>query len=220
MANFALTMQRIGLFLFLAFLGVTAESQSLPGEGMVRKSMSLAPRRKPAFGVTIGSEFTAVKGYGSALNTFITPRVSYDLSRRFSVGGGVSVVRTDYFNVVPYYGEHVSQSTSGNYYSATLFVNGTYRVNERLTLTGSAFKQFDLTPDPLPYNPFNPISRHGAQGVDFNIGYKVGRNMYFQAGFRYVDGASPYGYDSYRGNPFTGSPFGYGQQSWYGAPGW
>jgi hypothetical protein len=213
-------MQRTLLLFLLVFAASSAESQSLSRAGSASDSISLTPLRKPVYGVSIGSEFTMASGYGSALNTFVTPRVRFDLSSKFSIGGGFSLVRTDYFNAVPWYGEGNAQSTSGNFYSATLFVNGTYRFNDRLTVTGSAFKQFDLTPNPLPYNPFNPISRKGVQGVDLNVGYKVGRNMYFQAGFRYIDGASPYGTYPYNNSPFMGSPFGAGQQSFYGSPGW
>ena len=78
-------MRRTGLFLLLSLLSLAAECQSLAGASSATDSLSLAPRRKPAYGVTIGSEFTAVRGYGSALNTYITPRVSYDLSRKFSI---------------------------------------------------------------------------------------------------------------------------------------
>jgi len=170
------------------------------------------------YGATLGSEFTSIRGYGSALTTIIQPHFTYGLSKRFTIGGGISIIQTNYFNARPLWSSETSTAGSGNFTTGIVFVNGQYLVNDRLTISGSAFKQFPITKDPLPYNPFNPVSSKGAQGIDFNIGYRLGSNMYIQAGFRYTDGINPYHYDPFGGTGYLQDPF--GMKSVYGVPRW
>ena len=200
----------LALFLFIStrlFCQVSATDSSAAG------SPSPIQPGKFRYGATLGSEFAAVRGYGSALNTYIQPHFSYGLGKRFAIGGGFSIIQTNYFNARPLFGNETSAAGTGSFTSGVVFVNGQYFVNDRLTIYGSAFKQFPITKDPLPYNPFNPVSSKGAQGIDFNVGYRLGGNIYIQAGFRYTDGINPYYYDPFNRNgslndPFGTSPFG------------
>lgn len=212
-------MKRHTSIVILFILVMPVFSQVTSSDSMRSGEVRSFQPKKLNYGLALGSEFTTMSGYGSALNTYITPRVSYNLSKRFSIGGGISIIQTNYFNAGSYYPNEQNAFSNGNFTSAVLFVNGHYLVNDRLTISGSAFKQFPITKDPLPYNPFNPVSPNGAQGVDFNIGYKVGKNMYFQAGFRYSEGLNPYnpynpfGNDSFRSGT-TVPGFGFGNQGW------
>jgi hypothetical protein len=174
--------------------------------------------KKFDYGVTLGSEFSSMSGFGSALKTYVTPHVTYNLNKRLSIGGGFSIIQTNYFGAKPYFQSEQNAFSNGSYTSAMLFVNGQYIVNERLTVSGSAFKQFPITKDPLPYNPFNPVSSNGAQGIDFNVVYKVGRNVYIQAGFRYTDGVNPYNTNRYYSDPFQSGSFVPG--AGFGCPRW
>jgi hypothetical protein len=187
------------------------DTLSASGEGLLQP-------KKFDYGLTLGSQFTSVSGYGSSLNTYVTPRVSYNLSNRFRIGGGISIIQTNYFNAGSWFHNEQTRGSNGNYTSALVFVDGQYIVNKRLTIYGSAFKQIPITQDPLPYNPFNPVSSKGAQGINFNVGYKVGEHMYIQAGFRYSDGVNPYSADPFHQSPFMndafGSPAGYGIPRW------
>jgi hypothetical protein len=171
--------------------------------------------KKFDYGVTLGSEFITASGFGSGLNTYVTPHISYNLNKRLSIGGGFSVVQTNYFNASSYFQNEPNSFSNGSFTSAMLFVNGQYLVNDRLTIYGSAFKQFPITKDPLPYNPFNPVSPNGAQGINFNVGYKVGKNMYIQAGFRYTEGINPYNVHQFYNDPFQSGSYvpGYGMRN-------
>ena len=157
------------------------------------------------YSLSLGSEFSSFSGSGSGFSSWITPSVSYNVNKRLKLGGGISVINSNYFNVRPWFASESTDSRSGNFTNAAIFVNGEYLVNDRLSVFGSAFKVFPVTKEPLPYNPFNPISAKGAQGVDLNIGYRIGRNFYIQAGFRYSDGLSPY-----QSDPFSRDPFKHG----------
>jgi hypothetical protein len=174
--------------------------------------------RKVNYSVTLGSQFTAASGYGSALTTYITPRVSYNLSSRLRIGGGMSVIQTNYFKARSYFHNEQASFNNGNFTSAMIFIDGQYMVNNRLTLYGSAYKQFPVSKDPLPYNPFNPVSSRGAQGVNFDVVYKIGDHIYIQGGFRYSDGINPYYADPFNRNPFSNDS--YGPQPGFGIPRW
>ena len=176
--------------------------------------------KKINYNVTLGSEFTSFSGFGSALSTYITPRFSYNLNKRLSIGGGISVVQTNYFKARSSFQSEQATSGSGNgsFTSGMIFIDGQYLVNKRLTIYGSAYKQFPVTADPLPYNPFNPVSSRGAQGINLNMSYKIGEHILIQAGFRYSEGTNPY-----YANPFTRNPFlndSWRPSSGFGTPGW
>jgi hypothetical protein len=202
---------------------LTVLSAGLFAQSSLRDSLETGAARlyqpkKYHVGLSLGSEFTSVSGFGSGLTTRVAPTVSYNVSKRFQISGGISIATTNYFDVRSFYGDGTQAATSGNFTSATLFVSGSYLVNDRLTVTGSAFKMFPLTSDPLPYNPFNPVSRNGAQGIDFNVGYRIGNNMHIQAGFRYTEGVNPYYNDPFGSSPYMHDPF--GAYPGFGSPRW
>jgi hypothetical protein len=217
MVNFATVMKKLSVSLLLCCFLVPAFAQVSSGPGPGSEEYGFIPK-KYDYHLTLGSQFTTIQGFGSALNSWITPRVSYNLNRRFRVGGGITILQTNYINARPFYGEQGSAGSNAGFSSGTIFIEGQYLVNKRFTIYGSAYKQFPVTRDPLPYNPFNPVSPRGSQGIDFNVGYKVGENFYLQAGFRYSEGVNPYYPD-----PFSRNPFPYnssGPHSAFGIPRW
>ena len=212
-------MKQLSTFLFLLFLMVPAFSQvSTHDSAMAGLGGSLLQPKKIDYHVALGSQFTSVSGFGSALNTYITPRISYNVNKRLSIGGGISIIQTNYFRAQSFYQNEQTSYSNGNYTSAMLFVDGQYFVNKRLTIYGSAYKQIPITQDPLPYNPFNPVSSKGAQGINFNVGYRVGEHLYIQAGFRYSEGTNPYSNDPFNRNHFMNDSF--GSPSCFGVPRW
>jgi hypothetical protein len=206
-----------GFALFFFILNMMA-GQVLPDESTSTGNERLFQPKKFDYHLSLGSEFTTTSGFGSALNTYVTPSVSYTLNNRLRIGGGLSIIQTNYFNARSWYNETGTAGSSGNFTSALIYVDGQYLVNDRLSIYGSAFKQFAITPDPLPYNPFNPVSPNGAQGIDLSIGYKVSDHFSFQLGFRYSDGVNPYYQDPFNTNPFRTNAF--GSPSHFGAPRW
>ena len=211
-------MKRFSAFTVFFCLVIPVFSQVMRTDTMFGNGQHLFQPKKFNYNLTLGSEFSSFSGFGSALNTYVAPRVSYNVNKRLSIGGGISVIQTNYFNVKSYSRDGQPFSTSGNFTSGMIFVNGQYLVNDRLTISGSAYKQFPISKDPLPYNPFNPVSSRGAQGIDLNVGYRIGNNMYIQAGFRYSDGQNPYYADPFNRSPFMNDS--YGSQYGFGVPRW
>ena len=210
-------MKRSALTAFLCLFAIPMFCQTLAGDTGASGSFFFKPG-KFDYGVNLGSEFTSFSGFGSALSTQVAPHFYYNVNKRFRLGGGISVGTTHYMNARSWYQNEQSSPSNGYFTNATLFISGQYLVNDRLTISGSAFKIFPVTKDPLPYNPFNPVSRNGAQGVNFNVDYKVGEHMHIQAGFRYSQGLNPYGINSYNNDPFRQGSYLPGIGT--GNPGW
>jgi hypothetical protein len=141
-----------------------------------------------------GTWFSTSSGYGNGWGTFISPEISYSLSPRFRVTGGVSIVNTSFSGYRPYYEFFSGPSYHGDVTSAYLFISGQYLVNDRLTITGSAFKKFNIYESPGLNDPFFKDEPYGAS---LNVQYRLGRNVYLEGGIGYTNGAV----DPYYGNP-------------------
>jgi hypothetical protein len=211
-------MKKISSFVFLMLTVAPVFCQVMLNDSAFSNDERFFQPKKFDYHLTLGSQFTSASGFGSALNTYVTPHVSYNLNKRFSIGGGISIIRTNYFNARSYLRNEQTSGYSGNFTSAMIFVDGTYIVNNRLTIYGSAYKQLPVSKDPLPYNPFNPVSAKGAQGINFNVGYKVGEHVLIQAGFRYSEGVNPFYADPFSHNQSLNDSF--GVQPGFGIPRW
>jgi hypothetical protein len=211
-------MKRYTLLAIILYLATEAFCQRSMNDTVFGTDQFLFQPKKFDYHLTIGSQFTSVSGFGSGLNTYVTPGFSYNINTRLKIGGGISIIQTNYFNARSYLQEQQNYSTNGNFTSAMIFVDGQYIVNKHLTISGSAYKVLPLNNDPLPYNPFNPVSSTGAKGINFNIGYKVGDHINFEAGFHYSDGANPFYRDPFNTNPFV--PGTCGMTPSFGIPRW
>ena len=163
------------LLIFYSFLfsGVYAQSQSidtLPPSASSASSASahsynVLPLHQLHVGVQVGTQFTATSGYGSGLSTFLSPTLTYPVSKRFSISGGISIVNTTLYGVKPFYilpGEQSFPAFTGNITQATLWVSGQYLLSDRITLTGTVFKTIDILGQKPVNSPFynsNPAGR-------------------------------------------------------------
>ncbi len=211
-------MKRLSLLAFLLLFAAPVFCQVELGDIVSADNESLFQPKKLTCQLTLGSQFTSSSGFGSGLTTYVTPRLSYRLNNRLSIGGGVSIIQTGYFKARSYFQQEPAAVSNGNFTGALIFVDGTYLVNNRLSVYGSAYKQLPITQDPLPYNPFNPVSAHGAQGVNLNVSYRIGNNVFIQAGFHYAEGMNPHATDPFNRNPFLNNT--YEPYSAFGTPRW
>lgn len=158
-------------------------------------------------GIQAGTEFMSTSGYGSGFSTFLSPTLTYPISKKFIVSGGISIVNTSLYGFKHYYSFPEEKSYSGNITQAMLWVSGQYLLNDRITITGTAYKTIDIFGE-KPGN--SSFYRNNPQGAYLNIGYKISDNMQIEAGFGYSKGSNSYsfGYPGIRGfgssnyNPF------------------
>jgi hypothetical protein len=159
---------------------------------------------KPNVSVSLGSSFST---FGSGYNTFgtyIAPEISMPVSKKFSVSFGMGYSNM-FFNAPAESGIQGYNSSYGN-----LFVSGTYQVNEKLIVRGTAYKTFMLSP-PTTLKPINPqMIDFSSQGVRFDAEYKVSNHFKVGVSIEYREQNYPsfYDFNSNGLNNFGGSPFG------------
>jgi hypothetical protein len=198
---------KIGL-LFLSFVLFFIEgntqtvTDSLPPAAGVNPGYIPLPLHKLHVGVQVGTQFSTTSGYGSGFSTFLSPTLTYPVSKKFIISGGISVVNTSLYGYKPWYSFPEGQSYTGNITQAMLWISGQYLLSDRLTITGTAYKTFDIFGE-KPGN--SSFYRNNPQGAYFNVGYKINDFMHIEAGFGYSQGYHGYSY-GYPGLHGFGSP--------------
>jgi hypothetical protein len=133
--------------------------------------------------------------YGS----FLAPNYNFDLSRKFSVQAGFI------FSTLNTSGFSNSEGTSAmpkTLYNSFFYTQGTYKLSEKVFLTGGAYTSLLK---PLPSNTLNPAFNDFAKGGKIGIGYNINEksSVYFEMQFN--KGNSPF--NSYS-SPFSNHSFG------------
>lgn len=140
-------------------------------------------------------------GYGgNFLQSYLSPSLSMPLNKKLSITAGVNYSHINMNNTPVINSEGSVQNYSGGINTLTMYTSGLYRVNNKLTISGSAFK----TINPAFNARMNPNSlQMEAQGASIGIGYQVNENMYIGAEIRMQQGNSNF-YNPY-GNPYGSS---------------
>lgn len=190
--NFVILLTCLPVFLFSQNL---SDTTVMPGSAQTQSSY-FTPK-KTNFGVQLGSQFTSFSG-GSAFSTYLSPHMTYAVSKRFSLSGGVSIINTYLNGKYPsYYGETI---LNGSTTSALVYLSGQYILSDRLTIEGTAYKQFSILSDFPGSKAYN---NNDLQGMYMNVKYKVRDNFQIEAGFGYSRGYNPF--NNYYSDPFNHS---------------
>lgn len=194
----SMTLRKIGIILLL-LTGITAHAQYFgepfsPYSGSAGFPAGSNVSSSYQFNLQTGAFFNSGYGGGSLFNSYVAPSFSKDLGKKFTLSAGAVISNSTFTDVTMISSEGTLKPYSGNLTNFTLYAAGAYQVNERLTVTGSAFKTINpafnarLNPDKL---------RMEAQGMSFGFGYQVSENVHIGAEIRYQQGNSniysPYG---------------------------
>ncbi|MEA5108898.1 hypothetical protein SDC9_14860 [bioreactor metagenome] len=160
----------------------------------------------PAFSLQTGAEFGMFNN-GSMLNTYLAPVFSQPLGKRLTLSAGAMISNTTFNNAWIFDPAGELSGFSGNITTTTLFGSGSYQVNERLTVTGAAYKTINpafnsrLSPDKLQME---------AQGVSMGVGYRINDNLHIGAEIRMQQGNSNfYAPFANPASPFRNSIYGF-----------
>lgn len=183
------------------FLSHPYSSGLYPGEG--RSLISDA-----RFSLMSGASFTGTHNSSSLFSSWVAPSFSQPVGKNFTISAGALISNTTFSNIPSLNSEGALVKTSSNLTTFTLFAAGTYQVNERLTVSGSAFK----TINPAFNARLNPENlQMEARGMSFGIGYRMNDHLHIGAEFRYrqnngnlydpygIQGNSPFFYNGYGG---------------------
>ncbi|MEZ5082810.1 MAG: hypothetical protein R2750_05110 [Bacteroidales bacterium] len=159
-------------------------------------------KRKPGFNISFGTTFASNFGGGNYFGTYVSPHIYYPVSKRFSlrVGGTLTTTLGNTFNE-PYPNRSVNYY-AGNLNRSFVYAEGAYQLNDRLILTGTVYKEFNLNQSPYPDH--KAIS-YDNKGMIFGIDYKVSKNVFIRGQLEFSNGRNPYQY-SPMGFPGMGHP--------------
>lgn len=150
-------------------------------------------------GAFAGSNFKGNSWFG----TSVSPSMAYNVSSRFRLKAGVSVMQgfgdNYYTGIEGYYNPY---STSGT--TTSIFVQGDYILSNKLMVSGAVYKYF--SPNNIQIDDPRFKGPEG-EGVMFNINYRPARNFEINASFEYGNGTGLYHQNPfYRPSPFSQGP--------------
>jgi hypothetical protein len=140
-------------------------------------------------GAGAGSNFHGNSWFG----TSVSPSFAYNVSGRFRLSAGVSISRGFGGNYYPGYDSFYSPMST-NATTTSVFVKGDYILNNKLMISGAAYKYFS----PLNSGINDPRYKSPeGEGVMFNINYRPIRNLEINASFEYGNGTGNYRHDPF-----------------------
>lgn len=180
----------------------------LAGNAMAQTDMKPTKNTTPAaprlnYSLNLGASYNSVFG----ASTYVQPTARYQISDRFRGYASFTYMHNmpQNYAVTTTEGGNLMHRTNGHQ-QYIVSVGGDYLVNDRLILSGNAWKDFSTVPQQLgAYNNFNYMGR---QGADFSATYKITENFSVTGAVRYTEGGSPY-YSPFYNSGFGRGPFGY-----------
>ena len=158
---------------------------------------------KPDVRVSMGTSFSSFGPGFNSFGTYIAPEISMPVTNKFSIEVGLGY--SSMFFSSP--GEAMFSQNNSQY--GSIYVSGTYQVNEKLTIRGTGYKTFLLNP-----NNFNETGNanfydFSNQGVRLDMDYKVSDEFRIGISFEYREQNYPnfYPYNPGGMNGFGDSPF-------------
>lgn len=144
---------------------------------------SVAFRPSLRFGLNAGTMFGGRMGMAS----YLEPTAYYDLSKRFRVFGSMAYMRIQQPGFLS--AETGNAPNSASFFGNThllMQAGGQYDANERLSLTGSVWRDFSKLP--ASYQPYrNPLAP-GTSGMSFRADLKISDHFSISGGVRYGNG--------------------------------
>jgi len=154
----------------------------------------------------VGFSLQAGTGFGSnfhgnsSVSTFVSPALAYNVSNRFRLKAGVTVLNN--FGD-PYYGgydNYYSPMASGT--TTSVFVQGDYLLSNKLMLSGTLYKDFSSFNAHVT-DPGLKIPE--SQGMILNLNYRPTSHFEINASFEYGNGGrSAFQSPFYRNTMFPG----------------
>jgi len=190
------------LLIIFAFSGVQAQEF---GSNVINAPVSkgqpvINQQFKPDVSFTLGTSFSSFGPGFNTFGTFVMPEITFPVSEKFAIRTSIGYSNT--FYTTP--GAEGSLFSQNNVQYGYLSVSGLYRVNEKLTIGGTAFKTFDLAPRKDQVNP--RAIDFSNEGIMLNLDYKISDHVRINAAFSYQK-RSPYYYYNNGGFMNNSSPF-------------
>ena len=169
----------------LSAVSVTPANQQLPEQNKIKK-LDVDVNMGTSVAVSHGKLYS---GY------FMAPAFNYHVNPRLNVRVGLVYYRTTLPPLSISENQTYTFPTVNNF---SVFTEGQYSVNSRLTVTGSAYKQLNTT-----VHTMNPKALdYGMQGVSVGFDYKISEGLHVGAQFNFQNTTNPYYNPYYRYSPY------------------
>lgn len=163
---------------------------------------------KVKFGMSFGTYFATNFGGGYQYGTFLSPHVTYPVSKRFSLSVGAQI-NNSMGNM--YYQPFDRTLNSGYRYQpvqSMLYVQGAYRLSENVTVRGATYRTVNFSGNS---NQLNGNINRDYSGLIMGVDYKLGKNVFLQGQIEFSNGRGANQYNPFYngpGFPNSNSPFG------------
>jgi hypothetical protein len=165
---------------------------------LLQSNQKAVPEKKIHVGATLDMSYAFSKAYSGPMMYF-SPYLSYPLTNRLSLYAGVTAGYGSLYS--PYFMNEKGSVKLQPMTQFYLFAASSYQVNQKLTVTGTAYKNINTIPN-LYKEKVN--ANYSASGVSVGFNYKIAPGLSFGAQIRIDSHNSyPYGLNSgYPGNGF------------------
>jgi hypothetical protein len=192
-------------FYGLLLLPLLCPAQETAGEGLFTSSVNEAKEvltvpelKKPVmdrihFGLDAGAVFSTFGRHGSMFSTYLAPEIRYQAAPRLQYNTGV-VLSTGFlpgagFDRTGMAGSGMPGAGGNRFNRVLFFAEGTYHLNQRLTIGGLVVKELDNDLQ-RQMNAFQKNA--GFQSVGMSVGYKITDNIHFGARINVTNGRPYY----------------------------
>lgn len=151
-----------------------------------------ADREKGHLGVTVGTSFSYMRGFGSGMMLYAAPMYTVPLNNRWALHGGL--IAASYQGFYP--SGSVELPFPAQFTSLAMFAAASYRMNDRLILHGAGVKQLISA----PVTPFTP---YPADYFSVGATYKLGDNISIGATIHINNGTGYYSDPFHYSDPFN-----------------
>ena len=175
-------------------------------------TINLNTNSKPKlkYNLTAGTSIGSGLNGGSAINTYVAPSIIYPVNNKLSVEAGVMYNKGFYNNYGTYnfFGENAGiNKINGNTDQLFFYTRARYKLTEKLTITGSAYKSTVINNNSNIEGVKTNPNAFNFENSGYSLGfiYKMSEHSSLEFHMNYNKGASPYYSPLGNTSPFNNS---------------
>ena len=202
--------------IFVCVFGYTKAQESvspiIPEDEYVLPFDSLKAKDKMHVQFSAGVGMSTSNNLGSSTSMYYSPSVSYEVSPKLEVSGGMTYINSEVsnFRMLNDFGYRPFSGNISQYYTS---IAARYQLNERLKIGGSVF--YNMTEfNSTAFAQNKPTSSFDRVGYSAFFEYKISENTYLQGEIR-INDSSRVGVFN---NSFGSQGFFYQDSSTFGSP--
>ena len=152
------------------------------------RAQNLAPldNVKTDFHLSMGTSYSN-SSYFSGMQNYINPSADIQFSSNLKITTGVVLS-----NTMNGFGGITSPLASSSSPSGTVYIQGDYQLNDKLTISGSGYREFNQSNQALQRFESNYNRLMNDQGFSLNLHYQLSDNISFEGGIQYNQGDNYY----------------------------